>query len=619
MPSKRSFFNPTLFKKNLSRSWPLWGGVTLIGSLFPLYLLLNIMNHFMELDRVDFASFLYQSAAYFLPAFTCFYAILVAMFVWSYLHNTRAVGMMHSLSVSRTNLFITTTLSGLAMLLIPYVVVGGALCVIAACCGALHGGAVLTAIAAVLLDNLLFFGMGTLCAAVTGNVFAVAVFYLVLNFAAPALDFLINNLAQEFIFGLTNQTSKLSILLSPVVSLYDNVDVNHYDGDISLAIPKFEGFGFILVYGIVGILMLALAWLLYRSRRSESAGDVVAFSWLRPVFRIAISVASALTLGRVIYELFWASLFQEGDYANIVPMGICMALTAIVGYYAATMLLEKSLRVFKGSGKGVALVCTVVIALCAATSLDLLGIERYVPDAEDVKTAELSGNIRITCDADEMPGLLEEILALHSAIVEDADYIKSFSETNFHSQIDWTYNSIVYTLKDGSKVEREYILPVTYERTQDISTFDGKLLAITRNPDALLASVSAPEGADIVNLYVEYYDTVEDCWQFMNGDSNSWNTIYEALLLDAREGNFTLGSYFEWDQKNDSFSYDGSTTAAVYEYSPTIGIEFRLKNSIGDTYFTIISHSLQPTMKHTMKALVDCDLLTQEVIDSWSK
>ena len=31
MRSKTSYFNPTLFKKNLSRFWPLWGGASLLG------------------------------------------------------------------------------------------------------------------------------------------------------------------------------------------------------------------------------------------------------------------------------------------------------------------------------------------------------------------------------------------------------------------------------------------------------------------------------------------------------------------------------------------------------------------------------------------------------------
>ena len=44
MLSKRSFFNPTLFKKNLSRSWPLWGGVAAVGCLVPLYMLLALIT-----------------------------------------------------------------------------------------------------------------------------------------------------------------------------------------------------------------------------------------------------------------------------------------------------------------------------------------------------------------------------------------------------------------------------------------------------------------------------------------------------------------------------------------------------------------------------------------------
>ena len=102
MPFKTLFFNSTLFKKNLSRSWPLWGGVTAVGALLPLYLLLAVISgERVYLNRTEFVSFLYSAVAYFLPAFTICYALLVAMFVWNYLHNSRSVGMMHSLAVSR--------------------------------------------------------------------------------------------------------------------------------------------------------------------------------------------------------------------------------------------------------------------------------------------------------------------------------------------------------------------------------------------------------------------------------------------------------------------------------------------------------------------------------------
>lgn len=36
MQSKTSYFNATLFRKNLTRFWPLWGLASFIGALFTL-------------------------------------------------------------------------------------------------------------------------------------------------------------------------------------------------------------------------------------------------------------------------------------------------------------------------------------------------------------------------------------------------------------------------------------------------------------------------------------------------------------------------------------------------------------------------------------------------------
>ena len=53
------------------------------------------------------------------------------MMVWSYLYSARSVGLMHALPIDRTCLFVTNTLSGLAMMLIPYVTTGILVCLIA--------------------------------------------------------------------------------------------------------------------------------------------------------------------------------------------------------------------------------------------------------------------------------------------------------------------------------------------------------------------------------------------------------------------------------------------------------------------------------------------------------
>lgn len=52
------------------------------------------------------------------------YAVVCAMAVWSYLFNSRSVGLMHTLPISRRGLFLTNFLSGFLMVLIPFVVCG---------------------------------------------------------------------------------------------------------------------------------------------------------------------------------------------------------------------------------------------------------------------------------------------------------------------------------------------------------------------------------------------------------------------------------------------------------------------------------------------------------------
>ena len=132
MPSKKSSFkgtavNITLLKKNLHRFWPLWGGVSLIGSVLPLYLLLTLLSlhsNGFQATAKDVTQILYAMFINAVPVVTLFYAILCAMAVWSYLYSARSVGMFHALPVDRGCLFLTSALSGLAMMLLPYVIVG---------------------------------------------------------------------------------------------------------------------------------------------------------------------------------------------------------------------------------------------------------------------------------------------------------------------------------------------------------------------------------------------------------------------------------------------------------------------------------------------------------------
>ena len=125
MLSKTSYFNATLFRKNLTRFWPLWGLASFIGALFPLAVLLDMVHRgWNVLSAPDFTG-MYYDAVSAVPVINLVYAALCAMAVWSYLYNARSVGLMHTLPIRREGLFLTNFLSGLSMTLIPYAVPPG--------------------------------------------------------------------------------------------------------------------------------------------------------------------------------------------------------------------------------------------------------------------------------------------------------------------------------------------------------------------------------------------------------------------------------------------------------------------------------------------------------------
>ena len=53
MQSKTSYFNATLFRKNLTRFWPLWGLASFIGALFPLAVLLDMVHRGRQCQQIE--------------------------------------------------------------------------------------------------------------------------------------------------------------------------------------------------------------------------------------------------------------------------------------------------------------------------------------------------------------------------------------------------------------------------------------------------------------------------------------------------------------------------------------------------------------------------------------
>lgn len=630
MRSKTSCFNGTLFRKNLSRYWPLWGLASFGGAMFPLAMLLELLhNGFRFWSPLETRQAYYTVLSYGVPVISIVYAILCAMAVWSYLYNARSVGMMHTLPIRREGLFVTNVLSGLTMMAIPYAVTGVLLVLVTMLFGGFEPMGVLVTVLGVMGESLFFFGLATLCAFIVGNVFMLPALYGLLNFIAVLTDFMVNLLAQGFCFGLNSSYSGTVEWLSPVVYLVQKISPNstyetqwvtdrlggqRYETSVLTSVTLENGW-LIAAYAAAGAALLGLAWLLYRRRRSESAGDVVAVGWMKPVFRYGCAVYAAILGGRLLYALLWDS-FQSGRYFTVLPMILCMIAGGAIGYYAASMLLAKTPRVFKTTWKGMLAVALGCAALCGAMKCDLFGVVRRVPAPDSVKLVNVyaaGSNYYLTPGKDD--ALIEKVRTLHQTIIDDKDYIMSTAEgrsvymeteegsytigapaseivSTSVSSFANTSVRFTYTLNSGLKVERRYNLYLTQNRMDQKDTYDHLLDQLINSQEMRQKRIRwRDEGFQLDGAWIDTWRDYSDL------SSREVGLILDAVAKDAENGDWGVYNWFQADNDADS-------------YEIQIHFQYKLPESQFDRTYDAIQVNVKEGMTETIRALKDLKLIT---------
>ncbi len=617
MQSKTSCFNGTLFRKNLTRFWPLWGLASFIGALFPLAVLLDMVHRGRTAFTAAQFTQMYYEVVSAVPVIDLVYAALCAMAVWSYLYSARSVGLMHTLPIRREGLFLTNFLSGFSMTLIPYAVTGTLCVIVSLCGGAFDAKGLAVTVLAVLGESFFYFSSATFVAFITGNAFAMPPLYALLHFLAVLLDWLISSFAQGFIFGFSTNYTGVVEWLSPTVYLVNNVRCARQYVEVQQTFPDgtlytsrlltsadLENFWLIGVYTLVGLVLALLALLLYRRRRSETAGDVVAVGWLRPVFRYGVAGLCALLGGQLLYSLFWYG-FQQGNYYDTLPMVVCLLAAGTIGYYGASMLLAKSLKVFRGSWKGLAVVLAGCALVCCVLHFDLPGVADRVPEAGQLQTLEVrTADNSYTLTPEQDRDLVEQVRTLHQAVVADEAYIREMESLQYSTlsedeDPDTTFTglSLTYVLKSGARVDRWYHLPITRDRLAQPGTYDH-LLDQFVNSDAVKArrlhlndSRWTPDGG---SLYVEARNEGYDL------GSREASSILEAVGRDLDAGHWGEYDWFDVDNNGD--------------YALSLDLSFAELDDSGRDWISI---NISPEMAETVDCLQALGLVTDADLVTW--
>ena len=438
MKSKTSLFSPGLSRNILSRFWPLW--LIYLGVLL-VQLPVAVSGYVSQGISARYTMECILQLAVDVAGYAMAASLMSVMAVFSYLYSKRSCSLINSLPVRRETAFVTACLTGLLPLLLAELLAW----LIAL--GVFAGSEIVRPeylnswLLIALLSTLASYGFGVFCAMLTGHIMVLPALFLVLNAAVYVLEALVQALLRTLVYGYEGGVSisclsplpyagkALRVIAEPAA---DSLEPEH----ILLGIDS------LAVYAVVGVLFIVPALLLYRRRKMECVGDVVAIKALEPVFKYCASVYAALGLGALLAETMDKAL-GSGPLSSAV-LALMLLLGAALGYYAAEMLLQKSLRVFRSRMRGLLIVWAVLLLGVAAIELDLTGYERRMPETEEIQSVVLVNDGRVTEDAES----IELTRRIHQTAIDNEEHNRQAESTSI------IY--IRYELKDGSSLGRSY-------------------------------------------------------------------------------------------------------------------------------------------------------------------
>lgn len=554
MKSKTSSFNLTIFRKSITRFWPLW------GAYFALWLLILPISSASSLSyRLryydEYANTFYYEVERLLTSSQCLgiivgaiTAIVAVIALWGFMYSSRNTSGYSSLPVSRRSFFCSFTLAGLIPVLVINFVTTVILYFVMAAYGMGSFALAMKVFAITTLPYIFFFGFASFCAQLTGTIFVLVPLYALLNFVIFGAYIVIGSVLSQLVYGFAFWDSAIEWIsyLSPPIGMGIGTNVSYA---YETTIPVFHGWGCLTAYAVAGVAFALLAFFVFRRRRMESAGDVVAVNVLKPVFKYCMTFGCAIVL--CAFLLF---IFNDGrsSSAPLITIMLLLAIGAIIGYYIASMLIKKSFRVFKKhSLPGIGISLAILLVITAAVDFDIFGYEKYTPNVSKIEKIILNGY-----EIDEGE-LIEKVVDIHKAIIADKDRNELFSYRNSYLN----YQSISYYLENGKTVTRTYMIKEPYDggNTPEIL---NRIYGVLSSPTVILKNIlpdfeiTGPENIAQISITSEYiaedinigYDApVESKRLYFTGDEayELWNS---CILPDIKDGRGIANSYYPYGE-----------------------------------------------------------------------
>ena len=378
MTSKISSYIKLIRSDIRHRGWLAALSFTLFFLLMPVYIMLYLSTYTENTAKLIeyFPGLLNGNSQRFLAAAIAGLAVLSALTGFSYIHSKEKSDFVHSLPVKRTVWFGTTYVSGLLIVLIPYVVCSILSMVVEAASKGMTFPLAGRSAEAVLGGILAFFVL------YNASVFAVmltgrTVTGLLVSLAVIVYPFLILTLisALEYAFYNTFYSMdetlpmKLAEYLSPL-GLFTALIPQSSLGTLGLAAPA--------AALVMSALFVAAAILIYRLYPSEAAGTAMAFPITAPILKVLICIPSALFVSLMIQDMMALS---GNEWLPVLSL-----LTAVIFCAVIDFIYTMDLRLLLKSWKSSLLSIVGTLAVLCFFQFDVIGYDTYIPDKDDIES-----------------------------------------------------------------------------------------------------------------------------------------------------------------------------------------------------------------------------------------
>ncbi len=642
----KSLINTAFLKEQLKRSWAISGLVLLFLVLFIILPLFQMFD--TPYEKANFIVRLLSAQDMFMNFMCVFIPLCLVFEIFSYLFQTKSTTAVHSLPISKKQLFCTNILTGFILIIIPLIIFSGLILINQVAylepevlnisgeihygrsiglpaelfSGGLAAGEVINSFPVVLgfflrtlMTFIFYFAVFVFAVTVSGN----SLICILVSIFVPLLPLGLLMLFQAAgflycfgfqMYGFTNLLQDVSVLSNPVaLGLLFNTDA------VGLASGSIQSTGlspYIITHIVVTLILFALSAWCYHVRKQERAGDSIVFVPVKNVLIFLISLAGTLFLG-----IFFLLIF-----GNIWAMYSGFALGFVITYIIAQMLAEKTFNIF-GKIKLLPNFAGVLVGLflitIVVTTTDIIGYSNYSPKVDDVEGVYLHWPNKFYNEdnADDYfitnPEIIAEAIKVQKEIINNKDslrevFINSLNRNYYPNYYETQRCNFTFKLKNGSLVAREYKLPYSFIKSSGLNDLlNTDEVILSEYP--FLANLIKTDKTSNLSIYYYNPDKRQNSEAIFIKDTDQISFLSEEIKKDI-----IATARLEKDYLEEIVNNKADPTA--YRDVPFVNVQFEVRDTMNSSRYIYTLESCRLTSyENTMEWLKENGFSFKDISD----